>query len=168
MNAVAQLRNEGREVRAFAARLREICGEDEQAFVDTLDGETEAVEAARRAVRWLNEQAAHEQAMKGLSETYGARAKLYAERQERTRAALLSFMQDLGSTTLPLPEATLTVTKGSATVVGEADADTLPNSLVRVKREPDRAAILAALKAGRGVLGFSLSNAAPRLQVRVK
>lgn len=157
-----------RPIAELARQLRELCGDDEQAFVDTLDGETDTIEAARRVVRWLAETNANEGAAKGLCDTYTARARLFSNRADRIRGMLLNFMQELGLKTLPLPEATLSISTGQPEIVGEIDVATLPSHLARTKREADRTAIRTALLAGETVPGLSLSNAMPRLSVRVK
>lgn len=162
------LREERREVAALVANLRHLCGDDDQAFLDTLEGEADNFEAARRVVRWMAEQGANEDACKGLADTYRARANMFANRVERARMSLADFLNDVGLKSMPLPEATLTVKAGKPSLVGDASADDLPIHLVRIKREPDRAAIKAELEAGREVAGFHLSNAMPVLQVRSK
>jgi hypothetical protein len=89
-------------------------------------------------------------------------------REDRLRGALLRFLTDLGEKRLALPEATLSVVAGRPAVIGEPDPSTLPDALVRVKREADRTAILAALLDNKEVAGCSLSNGAPRLTVRTR
>lgn len=167
-DALQDLRQETREVANLASRIRDLCGDDERAFVDTLDGETEAVEAARRVVRWIAEQGAQEIACNSLASTYKSRAAVFAERQERARTALFHFLSEMGQKSMPLPEATLSIVAGRVKVEGDPDVDLLPERLVRVKREPDKAAIKAALEAGEIVRGCSLSNNAPTLMIRVR
>jgi hypothetical protein len=166
MNGAEQLRAAGREVSALASNLRALCGDDDQALVDTLDGETSAVETARRVLRWVDEQGAMSEAVKKLADEYAQRAKLLKDRAHGGRAALLQFMQEIGAKTMPLPEATLSVTQGQPQVAGEPDVAALPKHLLRLKAEPDMAAIKAELQAGRAVPGCSLSNAGPSLQIR--
>lgn len=160
------LRDEGREVASLVANLRNLCGDDEQAFLDTLEGEVDNFEAARRVVRWMHEQDAAEGSCKSLAETYRARANMFGHRVERARASLVDFLNEVGVRSMPLPEATITVKAGVRALVGDADVANLPEQFVRVKREPNRSAIKAAIEAGQTVPGFSLSNAAPSLQVR--
>lgn len=167
-DAAQDLRQETREVANLVARLRELCGDDEQAFIDTLDGETEAVEAARRVVRWINEQDAQQTACKELAGVYSGRAAVFDERTKRGRLALFHFLTEMGLKSMPLPEATLSIVAGRVSLIGDADPALLAPELVRVKREPDRAAIKAALEAGRAVDGFSLSNSPPTLAMRVR
>ena len=167
-DAIQDLRHETTEVQNLIGRLRDLCGDDERAFVDTLEGETEVVEAARRVVRWLHEQDAHKAACCGLASTYKARAAVFEERVERARLALYHFLNEMGLRSMPLPEGTLSVVAGRVAVVGDADPVTLPERFVRVKREPNRSAIKEALEAGEDVEGFSLSNNAPTLMIRVR
>jgi len=48
------------------------------------------------------------------------------------------------------------------------DGTALPDTMVRVKREPDKTLIGAALKAGDTVPGAELSNSAPNLTIRTR
>jgi hypothetical protein len=157
-----------RPIQELARQIREMCGDDDQAFVDSLEGVSDTVDAARRVVRLLIETNAAEESMKGLSATYGARAKVHADRSERIRGALLNFLQEVGTKNLPLPEATLTVATGQPRLVGTPDIATLPLELTRTTREPSLTAIKAALVAGQKLPGLSLSNAMPVLKVRTK
>jgi len=168
MSALRDLSDLEFNTRDLVGRLRTLCGDDEQAFLDTLDGEADTSEAARAVVRWMMEQDAQAEAMKSLADTYHARSKVFTDRKAGARNALFHFMEYLGVKTMPLPEATLSVRNGVAGLVGESDPADLPDDLVRVKREPDKTAIKAALEAGREVPGYSLSNGSPSLSVRVR
>lgn len=167
MNAIADLREQGHEVSALAARIRDLCGDDDLAFADTLDGETDAIRAASNVVRLIAAMETLEGAAKALSDRYKARAQDFASRAERARNALLHFMGDIGEKTLILPEATVTVkAAGACKLLGDADPASLPPQYVRTKLELDKAQIKRAIEAGEDVPGFSLSNAAPSLQIR--
>lgn len=167
MNASHVLREEARAASGLARRIRDLCGDDDQAFLDTLEGETDTLEAFRRVVRWTAEQEAQAAAMKDLANIYSLRAKVLTERSAQGRTAMMHGMMDLGEKTLRLPEATLSVAAGQPKLVGEIlNPDALPDDLVRVKREPNMAAIKAAVLAGAEIEGVSLSNAEPHLTVR--
>lgn len=153
-------------VSELAKAIRAAVGDDDQAFLDTLDGQVDAIDAARAVVRYIAECEANAQAMGDLADTYKARAKVHADRVPAAKEALLRFMTTIEETTLRLPEATLSVKTGTVQLRGEGNPDTLPAELVRIKREPDKAAIKARLEAGQPVEGYSLSNGAPTLQVR--
>lgn len=166
MNAIAELRDP--QVAELARNLRELCGDDDLAFVDTLDGCSSAVEAVRSTLRAIVTWEGLETAAKGLSDRYDARAKDFASRQERARNALVQFMGDIGERSMVLPEGTITRKAGAAKVVGEGDPETMPAQFVRSKttRELDKVAIKRALDQGTDVPGFTLSNGCETLQVR--
>lgn len=166
MSAVAQLRQQSREIAALAHQIRELCGDDDLAFADTLDGETDAIRAASAVVRTIAAMEAMEEAAKGLSNRYGARAKDFADRAGRARSALLQFMGEIGEKSLILPEGTVTVKAGTRKVVGDPDPREMPPQFVRIKHELDRAAVKSALERGETVPGCELSNATPALQIR--
>jgi hypothetical protein len=168
MDALMDLAETAREVAPLIRTLRELCGEDEQAFLDTLEGESDVTEAARRVVRWMIEQDAAALSCKGLAGIYEARASMFAERHMKAKGALLDLLNELGVKSMPLPEASLTAKATPPRVVGEADAANLPDNLRRTTYAPDKAAIKAALERGETVEGFTLSNGGQSLQVRVR
>ena len=86
-----------------------MAGDDDVAFVDSLDGQTDAIEAARYAVRWLAETKAQAEACASLVAIYQARKGMFDDRALKTRAAVALFMQEIGEKTLVLPEATLSI-----------------------------------------------------------
>jgi hypothetical protein len=168
MDTLAELRAVSPHTAALAAAIREACGDDDAAFVDTLDGSSTVIDAARAAIRFIAEAEANEAAVKALAQRYSERAKVFSDRVARTRDAIANFMAEIGEKKLALPEATLSLSNGTPSLVGDPDPALLPDSMVRVKREPDRTAIKAALLEGQLVQGCSLSNAAPKLTIRVR
>lgn len=168
MDALQDLAQTAREVAPLIATLRDLCGDDEQAFLDTLEGEADVYEAARRVVRWMLEQDANATACKGLSGIYSARASMFSDRHDRAKAALLDLLNELGVKSMPLPEASLTAKATPPKLIGEVDAATLPDSLRRTTYAPDKAAIKEAIERGETVTGFTLSNGGQSLQVRVR
>jgi hypothetical protein len=168
MDALADLKQETREVANLVARIRDLCGDDDKAFVDTLGGSTEVVEAARRVVRWMIEQDAAALSCKGLAAIYEARAKMFAERHAKAKLALLDLLNDVGLKSMPLPEAALTAKPTPPKLLGEADPETLPLKFQKVTVTADTAAIKAALEGGEQVEGYMLSNGGQTLQMRVR
>lgn len=162
------LKNMGRAIAPLAQQIRELCGDDDLAFVDTLEGETDALKAASAAVRTVHVMDAMAEATKVVADRYRARAADFSRRSACARAALAQFMGEIGETKLILPEGTVSLANGVPSVIGEPDVDALPDAMVRTKREPDRSAIKEALLAGVVIPGCSLSNAPPRLQIRVR
>lgn len=167
MNAQA-LTNVPPQIIALAASIREMAGDDDLAFIDTLDGETDTIKAAREAVRMILAMETLAQAADALSDRYKARAKDFSDRAARGRSALAHFMTEISAPKLMLPEATVFMSAGTRSVVGEPDVDLLIDRFVRTTRSPDRGEIKKALEAGQEVPGCSLSNAAPKLMIRTR
>ena len=167
MADLRELTNVAPQIIALAEQIRELAGDDDLAFADTLDGETTVIRAARSAVRMIQATEALSEAAKAIGQRYMARSKDFDDRAQRARDALSHFMQEIAAPSLVLPEATVTLSAGRPSLSGDADPNTLPDDLVKIERKPDRAKIKDAINAGQIVEGYSLSNARPRLQLRV-
>lgn len=166
MNALSELHDPA--TLELARQLREMCGDDDLAFIDTLDGCSTAIDAVRSTLRQIAVFQELQVAAKALSQRYAARAQDLASREERSRNALVQFMGDTGEKSMVLPEGTITRKAGTVKVVGEGDPETMPPEFVRTKttRELDKVAIKRALEQGAEVPGFSLSNGCETLQIR--
>lgn len=162
------LRLAGPQIAALSAHIRALAGDDDEAWLDTLSGETDAVGAARAVVRQIIETDAQADALKTVAATYSERKKAMEARVDRLRGALLRFMLEIGEKTLPLPEATVSISAGQPSLIGDPDVDAIPQDYVRITKTPDRTLIRKALIDGFEVEGCALSNAEPRLTVRVK
>ena len=158
----------GPKIAAMSAHIRALAGDDDETWLDTLEGSSDVVGAARAVVRQIVETSANADTLKALIATYSERKKAMEAREDRLRGALLRFLLDLDEKTLPLPEATVSWAMGQPALIGDPDVDALPEGYVRTKREPDRTLIRKALIDGFEVAGCSLSNAEPRLTLRVK
>lgn len=160
------LKTRGREIAGLAAQVRALAGDDDDAFVDTLEGTTDALEAASAVLRGVYEAEAHAVACRALAASYTDRARALELRDERLRGALVNFLSEIGEKSLRLPEGTISRRAGSRLVVGQPNPDALPDSLVRIKREPSLSAIKEALEAGEEIAGLSLSNGGETLSIR--
>ncbi len=166
--ATNTLRLAGPQIAALSAHIRAVAGDDDETWLDTLDGETDAIGAARAVVRAILEAGANAEAVKALSAQYTERKRALEAREDRLRGALLRFMQEIGEKTLPLPEATVSVGHGQPALVGEPDVEAIPEGYVKITKTADRALIRKALMGGFEVEGCTLSNAEPRLTIRTK
>lgn len=167
-DTLQDLRSRGRELADLAASIRELCGDDDLAFIDTLDGETDAIQGVRTAVRMIAAMESLETAAKALATRYGARAGDFADRGQRARDAIAHFMAEIGEKRLTLPEGTVTLAQGQPSLTGDPDVETLAPDYVRITKAPDRALIKKALQDGFEVPGYALTNARPRLQIRTR
>lgn len=141
--------------------------DDQETFLDTLDGQTDAIEVLRRVILARAEASAQEAATKALAETYKERAARLKMRQDRLSAFAGEILDAIGETKVALDVATITRTKGQpkVEVVDEAE---IPSQLCRVKTSPDLVAIKAALKGGENIPGVRLIDGAASVTVRIK
>lgn len=166
--AAPDLNAHAREVADLWRSIRAIAGEDDdQTVIDTMDGETDAIEALRQTVRLAIEAEVHASACKDLADTYTARRKALEDRAERYRNAAATFMSEVGEKTLRLPEATITVRQTGPQIIGTIpSAADLPDSCVKFQRVKHEPSIKAAMQDGLAIPGLSLSNGGVGLTVR--
>jgi hypothetical protein len=166
MTRPVDLKTRGREIAGLAAQVRALAGDDDEAFACTLDGETDALTAASVVLRQVWEAEAFAASCRALAASYTERARGLELREERLRGALINFLGEIGEKSLRLPEGTISRRAASRLVVGQPNPDTLPDSLVKIKREPSLSAIKAALEGGTEIAGLSLSNGGESLSIR--
>jgi hypothetical protein len=92
----------------------------------------------------------------------------FARRVETLRGLILKVMQSAELKRIELADVTLSQRASQPQIIGELDAATLPDDLVKITRVPDRTAIRKALLEHREVPGVFLSNAPPGLMIKVK
>lgn len=157
-------------ISAISEQLREMLGEDfdDQAFWDTLDGETDALDIADRIIANMQTDAALADAAKAQADALAARAKRLGERQNAHKRALLTLLDATGQKKLERPCATVSRRAGSLSVhiVNEAD---IPSQLMTVKTttSPDKTAIKKQIEAGETVPGAELVRGDDTVSVRV-
>jgi hypothetical protein len=142
--------------------------EDDEAWLASLESETKFEELVTQLVRRIDDSKALAEGTAGrLTELQERKARML-HRMESLRNLLFKLMESAELAKLELPEATISVRKGTPQLIGEADPASLPDELCKISRSPDRTAIKDALKTGKEVPGFSLSNATPSLSIRIK
>lgn len=142
--------------------------EDEVLRADMLDGETALSDVLTDLIRMGEDAKAMGAATKARQDDLKARAQRFDRRVEFTRALMLSILDAANLRKVELPEGTVFLRNNTPQLVGEPDADTLPDDLVKIERKPDRTKIKDALKAGRELPGLALSNSPPSVVVTVK
>lgn len=142
--------------------------EDEEAWLISLESETRFEDLLTQLVRRIEDTKALAEGTGGRLEELKARKDRLLHRMENLRNLLFKLMESAELAKLELAEATITVRKGQPQLVGEPDPATLPDEFCKISRTPDRTAIKDALKTGKEVPGFSLSNAQPSLSIRIK
>lgn len=163
MNAYADLNL----IRASAAAVREALGDDDdtQAFWDTLEGETDALEFADKLLAFAQEAAAMEDAIAAQIDQLRARKERMARRQSAAKANLLALLDATGEKKMERPIATVSRRAGSLSV-HITDEAAIPTQLCKVVKTPDKTAIKAQLKAGETVPGATLERGPDGVTVR--
>jgi nitrogen fixation/metabolism regulation signal transduction histidine kinase len=142
--------------------------EDDEAWLATLESETDFNEILTTIVRRIEDTKALVIGTKDRFEELESRKKRFEHRVETLRNLAFRIMQAADLAKVELPEATLSLRAGTQQIVGEADPATLPDTLCNISRNPNRTAIKDALKTGVTVPGYSLSNSPPSLSIRIK
>ncbi|WP_371835637.1 siphovirus Gp157 family protein [Ochrobactrum sp. C6C9] len=139
--------------------------EDEELRADTIEGETDAYRVLGKIVAVERDANSMALAIGERAKDLAARKERYARRKDALRALLLRLLKAADLTKVSLPEATVSIGKGRAGVE-IVDESLLPDNVVKLKREPDKTAIKAALDAGEDVPGAALREGQPTLTVR--
>ena len=152
-----------------AEQIREMLGDDydDDAFLDTLDGETDAADILDRVVAKMQDAEALADAIRGQIAELTARRQRIDARAEAMRATLLTIIDAMGMTKVERPRATISRRAGLLSV-RITDETAIPTQLCKVVQSPDKAAIKKQLQAGEAVPGATLEAGPDGVTVRVK
>ncbi|UXO85645.1 siphovirus Gp157 family protein [Brucella intermedia] len=139
--------------------------EDEELRADTIEGETDAYRVLGKIVAIERDANSMALAIGERTKELAARKERYTRRKDAMRALLLRLLKAADLTKVSLPEATVSIGKGRAGVE-IVDETLLPDNVIKLKREPDKTAIKAALDAGEDVPGAMLREGQPSVTVR--
>lgn len=172
MNAQSPL---GRELSAheeLKVRLRaQFPDADDQTLLDTLEGETNLVEAINRIAESALEDEALAKTAKERAAEIQARSKRFTARAESKWGLVQWAMEQSGRRKIEAGEFTLSIGAKPKTVIVLNESD-IPRGFMRTPEpqppKPDLKAILEALKDGQSIEGCTLSNGGTTLTVRTK
>lgn len=141
--------------------------ETEPGFLDTMDGETDALDLADRLIAEIQHDAALVAALKAQEEAMSQRRARLENRERAKRKVAGELLEALGVKRLERPRATLTRSAGR-TRLDITDPDAIPSQLHTVKTTttPDTAAIKRLLEAGEDVPGATLVRGNDTLTLR--
>ncbi|MCO5092633.1 siphovirus Gp157 family protein [Bosea sp. (in: a-proteobacteria)] len=142
-------------------------GEDETLRSDTLEGETDINNILAKLVQEREAAYAMAEGVKAPVNDLRERKARLERRGDGYGEAIERVMAAAGLSKVMLPNATISVSQAAPSVVIK-DEDAIPERFVRIKREIDKAAINAAVKAGEEIPGVVVGNGGQRLMVRVK
>jgi hypothetical protein len=140
---------------------------DDQLRADMVEGSTDAFDLLRQLERKRREA---ETLIAGLHATLGELQQREARLERRSqamRALMFKLMWLADLRKAELPEATLSIRNGTPKMI-ITDEKAIPDTLCRIKREPDKSRIKELLLAGSAVEGVCLSNAEHTLAIRTK
>jgi len=140
------------EIRRLSDSIREICGDDEDTLLDTLDGETDAVDVLGKLIEERLEVLGYEAANKELAEQYKKRADKMASKADAINQQMKHLLNAIGVKKVNHALATVSITKPrwSVEVVDEAQ---VPTQLKVTTSKPDLRAIKKILDDGEPVPG---------------
>jgi hypothetical protein len=155
------------EIRRMADTIREICGDDEDTYLDTLEGETDAMEVMSQLIQQRMYAKAFQQASKEMAAQYTERARRMADKEDAVTQVMGHLLDAIGVKKLQHPLATISRTKPrwSVNVVDEA---AIPKQLVTTLVKPDLATIKKQLDQGEFVPGVEIVPGNPGVTMRVK
>ena len=139
---------------------------DEDLLLSTIDGETDAADMLRQAVRAALETESTADAVRQRETVLAARRHRLESRARACRAFVREAMQTLGLRKLPAPDFNASIRDGKP-AVQITDENALPDDFVRIVRQPDKTKIGEALRSGAEIEGAVLGNATAILTVRV-
>jgi len=141
--------------------------DDEVLRSDMIEGATDAFEFLRMVVRKIGLTTAVADGTAEYIDQLRERKARFERREYALRHLIHKVMDSADLRKAELPEATLSIRQGQPKVVIVNEHE-IPQEFLRVKTEPDRIKLKAALQAHENVAGAVLSNAEPTLTIYVK
>lgn len=156
-------------IQLMAEEIRSALGDDfdAEAFLDTLDGETDAADIADRLLAELADAEAMAEAIRGQEADMKARRQRYDMRGEAFRHQLLNLLDAIGEKKIERPRATVSRRAGLPSVQ-ITDEAAIPSQLCKTTVAPDKVAIKAQLMAGEAVPGAQIVVGEDGVTVRTK
>lgn len=148
--------------------LKRACDLDDEAFLISLESETDFHEQCEWFIQAIVELEAFSASVGELIKSYNTKQDRIDGRVEWMRRMLLNLMEQSGQRQLKYPCATASVSYPTHGKVVVSDILAVPDGFVVTDRKPLKTLIGEQLKAGQDVPGCHLSNPEPRLTIRVK
>lgn len=154
-------------IEAIAAEL-EPYREDEQTYLDTLDGETDVLDILDGLLASRLDDEALAAAIKEQEADLRARRERVEMRGEAKRRLLGRVLSAMGQKSVERPRGTVSLRPGSVRVEIGADAE-IPTQLCAPPKPgaPDKKAIKALLEAGEAIPGAQLVRGDDSISIRV-
>lgn len=141
--------------------------DDMETFWDTLDGETDIMDAVGHVIRQIVEADAAITATDQIVKWYTDRKSAHQGRKQALQRTLKMVMQATGQKKIPHPLGTVSLREGMNSV-NIPDPDLIPSQLCKIVRSPDKAAIKKLLLAGEKIEGAELVKGPDSVSLRMK
>jgi hypothetical protein len=159
-----------KEAQAVAALIESLNalgeGADETLLLDTIEGETNLLEAVDRLLERMAQTRAQVAGLEIVINDLGVRKKRFEDRINADRALIEQALMIAELEKVERPTATLFLSRRAPKVEIAEEGDIPAEFWKPGEPKLDKKAVLEALKEGRPVPGACLSNAAPSLTVR--
>ena len=155
-------------IRRWAEHIAGECdGTDDPAYLDTLDGETDALDMADALIDAIQSDEDLVGSIEARILILRARRERIKERAARSKEVAVELLDAIGVKKLERPAATISRREGNVRTLVE-DAAEIPTQLMRetIKREPDLTAIRKHIEAGEHIPGARLERGPATLMVR--
>ena len=152
------------QVQHVVNNMRDVFEDDDQLRLDTLEGETDLFEIAKRLLDDMERDEGDKAILAEQMDSRKVRRDRCDARIKARREAIAALMDCAGLDKLPLPEATLSLRKMAPKAV-VIDAEALPDDMCTFTRKPNLAAIKEADTLPTGV---AMDNGGVSLTVRRK
>lgn len=141
---------------------------EDRAWVDSIDGETSALDLAEHLAEKCLHLAAMEDAAAERVKALQARARRFDADQKRIKALILMLMEGANINKLVRPSLTLSARSLPPRLLEIDESKTPSDYMKQPPPVPDKTKIAEALKLGGDVDGWSLSNGARTVAVLVR
>lgn len=160
------LQREAEAAKSLVANIRDAIGDDEDAKLDMIEGETSLKEVLEQAALRLAVLKANGEAIKKARDELAARAARFERQDELLRTAICAALADAELKKVELATATLSRTNTPPKVIVTSEADIPADFWKRADPTLDKRKLGAALKDGQSVPGVMLTNGSETVQVR--
>lgn len=141
--------------------------DDLDAFWDTLDGETDVMDAVGQIIQDMIEADAALTGVQEIMDRYAQRQSAIRSRKEALQRTLKSICLMTGQTKIPHPLGTVSLREGSKSV-HITDLDAIPSQLCKITKTPDKTAIKKQIEAGETIDGAEIVIGPQTISVRIK
>lgn len=165
------LRRQAEAAKGLLAGLRDQGEDDADLIADTIEGETDLLEAIDAALSEMDECEVLITGLKAKEAEFSDRRKKIEDRVDRIKAIVEQAMISTEQLSLRRPTATLTIAKRAPGLIVTNEAD-IPTKYWIPQERPapklDKKAVLAALKEQQAIPGATLDNGSLSLSIRRK